>query len=83
MIAGVFLGTITWASMIATFLHLPSSLKKFFLNHFLITDLLCIVITFIGLSSISKSLTGLIGCITCGLLVNISLIVNKKLNADQ
>lgn len=81
MISGVFLGVLTWASMVATFMHFPKSIQKFFLNHFLITDLLSVVITFIGLSSISKSLTGLIGCITCGLLVNITLITNKKLNA--
>lgn len=82
MFSGIILGFLTWASMVATFIHLPKWLQKFFLNHFLITDILCIGITFIGLSSVSKSMTGLVGSIVCGLLVNLTLILNKRLNEN-
>jgi len=78
LIGGVTLGILTWLSLIFSFMHLPAWLKKFLLNHFIITDLLSITITFLGLAGISHSIMAVIGSITCGLLVNITLIINKN-----
>jgi hypothetical protein len=58
------------------------------LKHFLITDIISICMSFLLLSSISQSLASVIGSIFCGLLINITLIINKKIkelhkNADS
>jgi hypothetical protein len=78
MITGLVLGMLTWLSMIFSFIHLPKKIKAFLLNHFIVTDILSVLLTFLALSSISQSIASVIGSITCGLLVNISLIVNEK-----
>jgi hypothetical protein len=78
MITGLVLGILTWLSMVFSFIHLPKKIKAFLLNHFIVTDILSVLLTFLALSSISQSIASVIGSITCGLLVNISLIVNEK-----
>lgn len=82
MIDGILLGFLTWLSMIFSFTHLPERLKRFMLNHFVFTDIVSVALTFICLSSISKSLTSVIGSIVCGLLVNITLTLSKP-NTDE
>lgn len=79
MITGLTLGIITWASMIATFMHLPNRMKGFLTTHFLITDALATGLTFTFLSGISKSIAAVLGSLTCGLLVNFTLMANKQL----
>tara|TARA_Y100001970_G_C14180437_1_gene829535 strand:- start:348 stop:590 length:243 start_codon:yes stop_codon:yes gene_type:complete len=76
---GVLLGILTWLSMIFSFMHFPEKIKNFMLNHFVITDLISMAIAFLFLSGISQSITSVMGTITCGLLVNMSLIANKNL----
>ena len=80
MTTGLILGVLTWLSMIFSFIHLPEKVKAFLLNHFIITDILSILLTFLALSSISQSIASVIGSITCGLLVNVSLVINKYQN---
>lgn len=80
MITGLTLGIVTWASMIATFLHLPKRVKGFLTTHFLITDALATGLTYTFLSGISKSIAAVLGSLTCGLLVNFTLMANKQLN---
>jgi len=78
MVDGILLGIICYASLILSFMHFPQVIKDFLINNFLITDILSILITFMLLSSISKSLTVVIASLFSGLLINITLIVYKK-----
>lgn len=79
MITGLTLGIITWASMLATFFHLPNRAKTFLTTHFLITDAIATGLTYTFLSGISKSIAAVLGSLTCGLLVNFTLMANKQL----
>jgi hypothetical protein len=79
MITGITLGIVTWASMLATFLHLPKQVKTFLTGHFLLTDLLATGLTYTFLSGISKSIAAVLGSLTCGLLINFTLMANKQL----
>ncbi|MBM08061.1 MAG: hypothetical protein CMF69_00555 [Magnetovibrio sp.] len=83
MIDGILLGVLTWLSMVFSFKHLHKRIKRFMLKHFVITDILSVILTFVFLSGISKSLTSVIGSIVCGLLVNITLMANKSLSIDS
>jgi hypothetical protein len=82
MMTGLVLGVLTWLSMVFSFTHLPKKVKVFLLNHFMITDIISVLLSFLALCSISQSLGAVIGSITCGLLVNITLIVKKHLDAS-
>ena len=82
MIDGVLLGLLTFVSMVLTFRHLPERVKSFLVRHFLITDLISIALTFLALSSISQSITSVIGSVVCGLLVNIALELNETVNSN-
>ena len=77
MIDGLLLGALTWLSFVFSFMHFPTLIKRFMLNHFFITDVIGVVVTFFLLSSISHSITSVIGSITCGLLINLTLIMNN------
>ena len=77
MIDGLVLGFLTWISFVFSFMHFAEWVKRFMLKHFFITDALCVAITFLLLSSISHSITSVIGSITCGVLVNISLMITR------
>ncbi len=83
MIDGILLGILTWLSMIFSFTHLPERIKRFMLNHFVFTDIVSVALTFICLSSISKSITSVVGSIVCGLLVNITLTLSKPNEEEQ
>lgn len=78
MIDGLILGSVTWLSLIFTFQHLPSWAKRFLLKHTLVADILATGLCFFFLASISKSILSVIGSITCGLLVNLTLLVYTK-----
>lgn len=78
LIDGLILGIFTWLSFVLTYNHLPKILKNFLSNHTLFTDLIATVLAFVLLSGISQSIISVIGCITTGLLVNITLILSKK-----
>ena len=77
MIDGLVLGFLTWISFVFSFMHFSPWIKRFMLKHFFFTDALGVVTTFFLLSSISQSITSVIGSITCGLLINITLMLNN------
>ena len=79
MLEGLALGVITWLSLIFTFSHLPEILKVLLLKYPLATDVLATGLCFIFLAGISQSILSVIGSITCGLLVNITMKIYKKI----
>ena len=83
MIDGILLGVLTWISMLFSFNHLPKAIKRFMMNHFVFTDIISVILTFFCLSSISQSITSVVGSIVCGLLVNITLIFSRAETKDK
>lgn len=83
MISGLILGAMTFASMVVTFMKLPKRLQGWILRHKLLTDLGAGVIVFLVLGAISKSIVAIVGAITSGLLVGISLELAGKKNVKQ
>ena len=77
MVDGLVLGFLTWISFVFSFMHFAPFVKRFMLKHFFFTDVISVGITFFLLSSISHSITSVIGSITCGVLVNITLMLNR------
>lgn len=75
MVDGLILGIITWLSLLFTFQHLPPKIKLILLAFPLFCDISATFLCFMFLSSISKSLISVIGSITCGLLVNFTLVL--------
>jgi hypothetical protein len=75
MIDGIILGFITWLSMVFTFQHLPKVFRELLLNNPLIADIIATSLCFFFLASISQSILSVVGSITCGLLVNFTLII--------
>ena len=78
MVDGIILGVLTWISFILSFMHFPQSLKKFLLKNFFLTDIASIVISFILLTNISKSIVSVIASMLCGMLVNLTLMVHRE-----
>jgi ABC-type multidrug transport system permease subunit len=83
MLDGLILGILTWLSFLFSFLHFPTLIKRIMLKYFLLTDLISVMLTFFLLSGISHSITSVIGSITCGLLVNLSLMLNQTLGENN
>jgi hypothetical protein len=83
MYDGFLLGSLTWLSFIFSFKHFPVQLKKFLLKNFFITDIMSVLLTFLLLTSISKSLVAVIASMVCGLLINLTLVVYKFLSPQQ
>lgn len=79
MIDGFILGIVTWLSLLLTFQHLPKVIKNILLSYPLFSDILATVLCFLFLSGISKSILSVIGSITCGLLVNFTLVARKMI----
>lgn len=77
MYDGITLGFLTWISFLVSFVHIPQKAKDFFLKNFFITDLLSMFLTFYLLTSISKSVVAVVASMTCGLLVNLSLVTHN------
>ena len=75
---GFILGICTWLSYCFSFMHFPNFIKKLMLKSFFLTDLISVALTFFLMTSISKSVTAVIASITCGLLVNITLIAYSR-----
>lgn len=78
MVDGLILGVITWLSLIFSFQHLPGKVRSILLAFPLFCDVSATLLCFMFLSSISKSLISVIGSITCGLLVNFTLVLYKN-----
>ena len=79
MIDGIILGVLTWISFVLSFIHFPLILKKFLLKNFFLTDIASVVISFILLTNISKSITSVIASMLCGMLVNLTLMVHREI----
>jgi hypothetical protein len=78
MYDGLFLGVLTWISFVISFSHLPLNIKSFFLRNFFLTDLLSVVLSFVLLTGISKSIVAVVAAMTCGLLVNLTLLLKHN-----
>ena len=74
MFEGLILGTITWLSLLLSWIHLPNVFKVFTRRHPLISDLVGSVLAYFALSTISKSLVAAVGAIFCGLLINFTIM---------
>ena len=78
MIDGLILGVLTWISFVASFMHFPPQVKHFFLKNFFLTDVLSVVLSFLLLTNISKSIVAVIAAMLCGLLVNLTLMFHRQ-----
>ena len=78
MIDGIILGVLTWISFVLSFMHFPELLRKFLLKNFFLTDIASVVISFLLLTNISKSITSVIASMLCGMLVNVTLMVHRE-----
>ena len=78
MIDGLILGALTWISFVASFVHFPLQVKSFLLKNFFLTDVLSVVLSFLLLTNISKSIVAVIAAMLCGLLVNLTLMFHRQ-----
>ena len=78
MIEGLLFGCLIFASTIFSWLHLPEWIKNFTLRHFIISELIFTLLTYLTVTSISKSLIAVIAAITSGLLANISVTIYRR-----
>ena len=83
IIDGIILGVIAWLSIVFTFSHLPIFMKNFLLRHSLVSDIIATVLAFTFISGISQSIIAVIGAIATGLLVNMTLVISKKVSPTQ
>lgn len=85
IIEGITFGFIYWLGSVISFWHLPKLVKNFLLKHFMLSEILYTIGTYLFISAISKSIIALIGAIFSGLLMNITMlflkhfVFNKKL----
>lgn len=80
MYDGLLLGALTWISFVISFNHFPKFIKRFLLKNFFLTDVLSVVISFMLLTGISKSIVAVIASMVCGLLVNLTLLARQHIN---
>ncbi len=73
MTDGFIFGFITWISLIFTWTHLPQFLKRFTINHPILTDFSVMILSFFTITSITKSLAGAVASIVVGLLMEVTL----------
>ena len=83
MVEGTILGVICWVSMLATWSHLPDFLKRFTKNRPLLTDLFASFMAYMFLSSVSRSLTAVVGAVVCGVLVNFTILGYTKVKENE
>lgn len=76
---GLLLGILTWISFVISFNHFPNFIKRFLLKNFFLTDVLSVVLSFILLTGISKSIVAVIASMMCGLLVNLTLLIYQRI----
>lgn len=76
---GLLLGILTWISFVISFNHFPKFIKRFLLKNFFLTDVLSVVLSFVLLTGISKSIVAVIASMVCGLLVNLTLLMRERI----
>ena len=74
MIDGLILGLMAWASLFASWWHLPEIVKNYTKRHPVQADIAAGFIAFTFLSGVSKSLIAVVGTIVATLLVNFTII---------
>lgn len=80
MIDGLIFGTIIFASALFSWMHFPNWIKRFTINHYVLTDLCFMALTYLTITSISKSIIAVVAAITAGLWLNLSVIIYRKIN---
>ena len=80
MVEGIILGVLTYASMIFTFIKTPKVFQRILLKWKLFTDIGSMMIVYLLLGTISKSIVAIVGAILAGLLVGITLEVFERKN---
>ena len=78
MLDGIILGIFTWLSILFTYSHLPEKIKNLLIYKTIVADLLATGISFVLLAGISQSIISVVGSITTGLLVNLTLLFYKN-----
>ncbi len=68
------LGLLQWVATMFAWWHLPVALKRWTLNHHIITDLMVGVLTFYTMSQFSKSIASMVATVVAGLLMNFTLM---------
>lgn len=77
MLEGIILGVVSWLSVLLSWWHLPEKVKRFCLEHPVLSDISAGLLTYLFLSSISKSLVAAVGAAISGLLINFSIMGAK------
>lgn len=79
MIEGLIFGCLIFASTIFSWFHLPEWFKAFSIRHFIMSEILFTMITYITVTSISQSLVAVVAAATSGLLANIAVMIYRRL----
>jgi len=82
MLEGISLGSMAFISLVISFLKMPGRVKKFFLDHKMVTDIAAAGLIYIMLSAVSKSIVALVGSIFAGLAVGISIEIADAAEKD-
>lgn len=72
---GIFLGFLAWIATMMMWWHLPVSLKRASIKHFIVTDLVVGVFTVYTMTSFSKSITSMVAGTVVGLMMNFSMML--------
>jgi hypothetical protein len=73
MLNGLFLGVLTWLSMVMTFVKCPDWLKRLVVKHELLADVIAGFSIWAILGLISKTLTAVAGAVIGEILLGLSL----------
>ena len=79
MFSGTILGSILAFSATLSFRHWPVIIKNFLLKHYVISDILASVLVYMALSAVSSSLTAVSAAVVAGLLIEIALLVGRRI----
>ena len=79
MLEGLLFGLLIFVSTLISWTHLPQWIKTFTIRHFIISELVFTITTYITVTSISKSLVAVVAAATAGLLANLSVVVYRSI----
>jgi fructose-specific phosphotransferase system IIC component len=83
MIEGISLGIISWISIMFSWWHLPERLKKITFKVPVLSDITVGLLTYMFISSLSKSLVALIATIVTTLMWNITIVIGRHIKMDK
>jgi hypothetical protein len=78
MIDGISLGFLSFLSLLLSWFNLPLWLRRWTLQHSIITELAAGFSTWFFLTAVSKTLIAVIGSTVAGLLVNLAIVFFEK-----